>query len=482
VNGITVALLVTAGLAVLAFPKRWALVGLLAGTCYVTRAQSIELGSLTFTVVRILIAVGVFRVLLRSEWKGIRFRGLDWLIVSWGLWMLISVYFHKAPSDQVVERLGFVFDAWGVYFLVRSLCRSWEQSADLCRLAGIVLTPIAAEMVVEKMTAHNLFAFFGGVAEVPYIRHGHVRAQGPFAHAILAGTIGAVCLPLVISAWNRHRKAAVIGVLTCTTMVFASTSSGPILSAAAGVGALALWRYRNWTGPIRWAAVFGYLALDAVMKDPAYYILARIDLAGGSTGWHRARLIESSINHISEWWLFGTDYTRHWMASGVSWSPDHTDITNYYLYMGILGGFPLMLLFICLGIRGFTIVRRGLRNSPAQSDFALWALGSALFVHAVTCISVAYFDQSVVFLFLTVGLLGAAENYVPVAVGISRQPALQPAVRRPTWSARAHSRSQTGAGRPATEPAVGSGRWIRSPYSDGTRPTRQGTARRRLPH
>ena len=53
------------------------------------------------------------------------------------------------------------------------------------------------------------------------------------------------------------------------------------------------------------------------MEDPIYFLMARIDISGGSQGYFRAQLIRSLIDHLSEWWLAGKDYTRHWMASGI---------------------------------------------------------------------------------------------------------------------------------------------------------------------
>ena len=89
------------------------------------------------------------------------------------------------------------------------------------------------------------------------------------------------------------------------------------------------------------------------MKAPAYYLLARIDLTGSSTSWHRAALIDMALGHLSEWWAFGTDHTRHWMPYGVPWSDNHSDITNYYISMGVNGGLPLMLLFIAILAKAF---------------------------------------------------------------------------------------------------------------------------------
>jgi len=104
-----------------------------------------------------------------------------------------------------------------------------------------------------------------------------------------------------------------------------------------------------------------------VMKAPPYYLMARVDLSGGSTGWHRARLIESSMEHLGEWWFAGTDYTRHWMPTGVYFSPNHVDITNHYLAMGVLGGLPLLFLFVLLLVKGFSIVGHSVRALQKRS-------------------------------------------------------------------------------------------------------------------
>jgi O-antigen ligase len=280
---------------------------------------------------------------------------------------------------------------------------------DLICLTAILLVPLAVEMTYEKITVHNLFSIIGGVAETPQIRSGNVRAQGPFAHAILAGTIGAVCLPLMIGLWHQHRKFSVVGISACLVVVFCSSSSGPIMSALVAVGAMAMWPYRHSMRAIRWLAIIGYLALEIVMKAPAYYLIARVDVAGGSTGWHRARLIQSALEHIDEWWLAGTDFTRHWMPTGVSWSSDHTDITNHYLQMGVIGGLPLMLLFIGMLYQGFSLVGKRLQqeDQPHEVQFFMWAIGASLFAHMATSISVSYFDQSFVFIYLTLAATGS---------------------------------------------------------------------------
>jgi len=207
---------------------------------------------------------------------------LDKLMVVWAAWAVISSLFHKDILAVSVNRLGLVYNACGVYFLLRVFCQSLDDVVTLCRITAILLVPVSIEMLSEKMTGRNLFSVFGGVEESPEIREGRIRAQGPFAHSILAGTVGAVCLPFVLSLWQQRRKEAMIGIGSCVTMVVASASSGPIVSALAAIGAMMLWRWHNQMRLFRWLAVLGYLGLDLVMKAPAYYLPSRIDLAGGA--------------------------------------------------------------------------------------------------------------------------------------------------------------------------------------------------------
>jgi len=412
-NKIAIVFLLINATALLVLPRRLAPLPLLIGACYVTRGQGIDLGPFSFSVLRLLILFGFIRVIFKGERLSGLMSTLDWIMLMWSASAVVSSIFHKDPSAALIFRLGLIYDAAGVYFLIRIFCQSFDDLIILFRIIAILLLPVGLEMAYEKVAASNMFSFFGGIPEIPQMRHGRIRAQGPFAHPILAGTVGATCLPLMVGLWMRHRKEALIGITACLAMVYTSSSSGPILSVMAGLGALFLWRYREHIRLFRWLFILGYIGLDIFMNAPAYFIFTRINVVSGSTGWHRARLIKSAIDHIHEWWLGGTDYTRHWMPTGVSWSPDHTDITNYYLKMGVIGGLPLMFIFIALLWRAFRFVGQTVQHGDSLSSedrFIIWTLGASLFSIAATSLSVSFFDQSFLFLYLVLAAIGSMRN------------------------------------------------------------------------
>jgi hypothetical protein len=394
---------------ILLLPRRWAPIPLLFGTFYMTLSQGIQIGSINLFAIRLLLVAGFIRVFLRREGISGGLNRLDKLMLVWSVWAALSSVFHADPWSALKFNLGIAINACGSYFLLRIFCRSLEDAVKLCAITVVLLIPMGFEMYFERLTMHNAFSVLGGVSEHPQIREGRLRAQGPFAHAILAGTVGAMCLPLAIGLWKTHRKIAILGTFASITVVLTSASSGPVASGILALCALLMWPLRERMRSMRWLAIFAWAGLSFAMSAPTYYLIARVDFAGGSTGWYRARLIESAVEHFDEWWLGGTDYTRHWMATGLD--STHADITNHYIHMGLTGGMMLLILFVLILATAFRYVGLAVKGPCAlqlpQQRFLAWALGASLFAHAVTFISVSYFDQSFILFYLTLAAIAA---------------------------------------------------------------------------
>ena len=149
------------------------------------------------------------------------------------------------------------------------------------------------------------------------------------------------------------------------------------------------------------------------MKAPVWYLIARVSEITGGTGWGRSELIDIAISHFNEWWLIGTTNTAHWDPVGVLPNEDMMDITNQYILEGVYGGLARMLLFITMiavGFRGIGNAMKALKDENFAIKFLPWALGAALFAHAVGFLSVAYFDQLIVMWYLLLAMISAISN------------------------------------------------------------------------
>lgn len=397
-------------------PRRYALIPLLMAVAYTTRLPVIEIGPANLSVLRVLVIVGILRTLARGERIAHGLNAVDRLLFLWaGLLIGLSV-FHT--SDAWTFRIGLVLGELGFYWLCRIFVQDAGDIHRMFRVLSVALLPLAALMLMEKFASHNYFEVMGQFSEVN-IRDGHVRAFGPFAHPILAGTAGASLAPMAMFLWRSNRLIALSGLCAAMGIVLASTSSGPVMMVLFTCLGMLVWNVRTSLRLIRWGTVAMLLCLQVVMKDPVYFLMARIDITGSSTGWHRAQLIRSSLEHLGEWWAVGTDYTRHWMASGVHSNTIHTDITNHFLGMGVNGGLPLLIAFVLVLRAGFRQTGAALRADGGESQkqaFLTWTLGAMLFGQVVNFWSISLFDQSVSFFYLVLAMIGALELQAAAAM------------------------------------------------------------------
>ncbi len=419
-NPIALVVLIACSLALLQVPRKWAPVPLLLGCTYITMGQGIDIG-IKLPVYRMLVIVGFLRVFMKGERLPGGLNLIDKLMIAWGVWTVFCSFFHDPSREGPIYASGMVFNQALPYFLIRIWCADLEEVSDVVRIIALLLVPIALEMLSEKMTGKNMFSVFGKVSPNVLIREGKLRAQGPFGTPILAGTLGATCIPLFVGILKRHKIEAVVGIVAGMFIVFASASSGPVMSLMAAAGGLMLWKWKGGVKILRWGLVAMYVLLSFVMKQPPYYLISKIDLSGGSTGWHRSFLIDQTILFFGEWWLFGADKTRHWMPmQGIGVDPNHTDITNYYIAFGVSAGLLGLALVIWMMVTAFRwagqIHDARIQTRPDDS-FMIWCFGACLFSHTVTGISVSYFDQTMLYFWLTVAVISSAYSIVRVESG-----------------------------------------------------------------
>jgi hypothetical protein len=442
INGFGLGFTLFMCLLMLVLPRRYALVPVIILTCYMTMGERIMVAGANFTMIRILTLAGWIRLIVRGEIRSLRLNAIDKVIVVWTLSGIVLHTLLWQTAQEFVNRLGHSYDVIGLYFLYRYLVHGMEDIKRLFRMVAVLIVPLGAAMLAEKLTGRNVFAVFGGVMEFTRIRDGSLRCQGPFAHPILAGTFGATLLPWFVALWYQGKKNhAIAGLAIASALIITltSASSGPALAALSGIVALLAWHRRQWLRTVRWAIAIGLVAAHLVMKSPVWYLMARVDVFGGSTGWHRAWLIDTAVKHFSEWWLLGIK------NSGV-WDPMLADVTNQYLVEGFDGGVVQMMLFILIIVLCFRAVGTAVRNTagiePFSSRFCIWALGASLFAHVLGFLSISYFDQNAVMFNLLLAMISTSTAPYLLARGrswlsVAQQPAGMNSALPDAWATQA---------------------------------------------
>lgn len=418
----SLALTLLMGGALLALPRQWAMAPMVIAAIFVPTAQHVVLGGLDFNALRILLLFAFARVGVRGEIRSIRLHSLDWLLFAYAVVMITAYTIRLGTTGALVNRLGWAFDSIGTYLFCRLMLRSPREVLTTVKVAAACSVVLAALMSVEWVTGHNLFSLIGGVPAVSMVREGRIRCQGAFSHPIMAGMFGASWAPLFGALWwYGDRTRAMLGLVSAIAVVVFAASSTPLAGLLIGGFGMALWRYRAYVPMVRNGTYVLLVVLHFVREAPVWQLLARINIVGGSTGWHRYFLIDRAIANFGEWWLIGTNDTNHWHFF-------LSDVTNEYIAAGVFGGVLAMLLLIGQLVVGFSGLGRAAksRRIPLPLRRFSWAAGSMLAVHAVSFISVSYFGQMTPIWYLHLAIVAAVLGWYRQALrqqGRSRRPA-----------------------------------------------------------
>jgi hypothetical protein len=413
INALGLAFAILMGVALIAVPRRYAVVPILMLICYMTMGTNIVVGGFNFTMLRLLLVFGWTRLLVRGEIRGLGLNRIDKAVIAFVISSLITYTILWGTYDAFKNKLGLAYNVIGFFFLFRYLLKDMKDCVRVIRIAAVLIVPLAGMMVLEKVTGHNLFAPLGGVPLISQVRDGVVRCQGPFSHPILAGSFGATLLPIFAGLWIKKTKLArmlaCLGVGSCAVIVVCAGSSGPIMAGMAGIIGLLAWPIRRNMRAVRWGFVLALVILQLGMKVPVWFLMARIDIFSGNTGWHRAHLIDIAYRNLPDWWLVGTRSNENWDTY------DHNfDITNQYIAYGIDGGLITMSLFILAIVRCFSGVGKMIKRlyrGPRSDRVFVWTLGAALFAHSVNFLSISYWDQNIISWFMLLAMIASLSNY-----------------------------------------------------------------------
>jgi len=409
VTPLSLAGLLLAIVLILWLPRRYVLVPVLAAGILLPFGITVVVAGLHFPALRLLLAAGWLRFAMRRDLKFPRLNSIDKLFLLWAFSNAITFSILWGTLGAVTNRLGFLWTTLGSYFLLRLLIRDKADMVLSIKVLAVLMVIIAPAMEFEHITRHNLFSILGA-PELADVRDGAIRAKGPFAHSIIAGTIGAMLMPIFVGLWwqgKRDRLLIGFGILASTVMTIACASSTPIMTFGAGVLALLLWPVRQHLRIIRWVAVIAIIGLQLIMKAPVWFLISRAGGTLGGSGYHRAMLIDSFVRHFGEWWLVGTQ-------NNASWGFDMWDVDNAYVAAGIGGGLITFVMFLAVLVYAFKTIGKSkkLARKSRQSERLVWAIGASLFANAVGFFGIVYFDQSVLAWYCVLAMVSATATFV----------------------------------------------------------------------
>jgi hypothetical protein len=408
---------------ILCLPRKYAVAPLLLATFTIPLGQVVVLAGIHFTVIRILILAGLVRwaVSRRTSPGGVftgGFNSIDRLVTLWAMLSLIIFSIQWMDTQALIRSLGDFLDLLGGYLVLRFLIQDREDVRRTVKVLACVAVVMGLCMINEQLTQRNIFGLLGGVGIAPAVRDGRIRSQGAFGVYIDAGVFGAILIPLLVWLWSdtKSRVAAAIGVAGATAMVIASNSSTSDLAYVAGIAGLCFWPLRRQMRIIRWGVVIALVGLHLVMKAPVWALIARVDLTGSSSGYHRFILVDNCIKHFSDWWLLGT---KNYDTYG--W--DMWDLSNQFVARAFTGGLATLVIFIAILFRSFEGLgtARKLVEGNRTEEWFLWCLGGALFANVVAFFGCSYMAQMQMALF---PLLAS----ISVATFEATQPAITRAV------------------------------------------------------
>jgi hypothetical protein len=415
---------------ILVLPRRKVIAAYLPLCLCIPLGEVVVLGGIHFTVLRILIMVGMVRAIIApgSASEG-RFSGgfnrIDRVTALWTALTFVSFVLEWMNPQALIWSLGVLVDMLGGYLVLRFLIPDGETMRLAVKVLALICVVQGAEMVGEQIIHQNLFGYLViGAPSAVEVREGAIRSSGTMG-CLYNGVFAGALTPLFVWLWTekRDRLVAYAGLAGALAMVITSHESTPLMAVGAGILALALWPIRGRMRMVRWGIVFILVGLQLVMKAPVWALIARVDLIGGSSGYHRYMLVNNCIVHFGEWWLMG--YKGYNL-----WGPFMWDMCNQYVAVAVTGGLATLACYIGIFKRAFGAVgtaRKSVAGHRSQ-EWLFWCLGAALFATAVGYFGTSTSAQSVIGWLCLLACISTAtfEARPPVARSVS-EPGHEPA-------------------------------------------------------
>ena len=429
-EGVTLAIALVASALVFFLSPVYGLIMYVATLAYYPSYLSVPLGTIDFTVRRIVILAIFVKLFLLTDLPGrFKFIWLDKLVlIFFAATILAGATTTRFLMAFLENRAGGIFDTVLPYFAVRMIIRNKQQYLTLLKGILIIAAPLAIIGFYQCLTGENPVGFLKGYSawgpstDAPIPRRGFFRADVTFSHAIMYGfffaMFGPVCAGILGYA-KRYKTLCLIGLGLMGVGIFSSMSAGPIFTALLAILFIAVYHWRKSWKLMAIAVIMMCVCVEIISNRHFFEVIDRFTFNVGST-WHRSRLIEVA--------LFEGGMSGHWLT-GYGWGVDpgwgaqidrrpRTDIVNQYLL--ILSGLGLagLVPFLAMNIGVIKRLVDAYKASALQSDkWLIWCLSAGFFGLAGGFMTVCLFSQPTTIYYMMIGFAGA----IPTLVGQENQ-------------------------------------------------------------
>ena len=383
----------------MAVPRKYLLMPYIIAACLVPMDQRIIIADLDFTALRFCVLAGFLRMWLRSEMRSVQWNVVDKLVLAWMLVGSTVYVLQWQTVSAAINRSGVMFDGFGLYWIFRMALRNWEDIIHVLRCFAIAAILSAPFVILERLRQRSPYSVFG---HSPAAFHrGRFRCAGPFPHAIMMGLFWTCLLPWFYTCTRAgiSKKLFWAGIVAAMICVVLSASSTPLMAVVATVMLLALYKYRSQGRQIVVMLAVVLTSLHIMMKQPVWHLMARVNVFGGSTGWHRFHLFDKFIAYTGEWFLLGTKSTGHW-----GWGLE--DVTNQYVLEGVRGGGIALCIFLVLLVYAVRIPAKASLTFPSREvSWMYWGICVSVLAHLVAFWGVSYFGQIIMLLYLVFAMV-----------------------------------------------------------------------------
>ena len=386
---------------------------------------TVQLGTLDFSVSRILILAIFIRILL-TEGTSFSFKPLlmdKFVLAYFGLSLMAGL--TTTESGRMIEYWsgGFV-DMVLPYFATRLLIKTKNDYLMLLKGILALSIPFAILSIYQCIAGNNPFGFlefYNAFREhpagyTPQGRAGFYRANLTFGVSIMLGMYFATVCGCCAGLFNYFKQKKILFYSSVGLIgigAISSMSSGPILMAMVLTTVLAVFKYRQYWRSLACLLVAMLILVEIGSNSPWYMALSRFTFSP-ATAYYRTLLIRTAFGGgMAEHWLTGYGLADPGWGARI-FSQEWTDLVNHYILILVGYGLVGLIPFLCILSCAFQRLRKAFINSTDEAErWLVWTLMSVLVALLVVFMSVSLFAQTRTVFFIVLAFCAS----IPIWVG-----------------------------------------------------------------